>query len=164
MKFIDEKGKLFGKVNIIDLAVILLVLFLVAAVGYKVLGPKAQSSPNAQGEITAVIKSTFKTDNVVASFQKDQKLVFGTDYIPDSFIEDVKAVPADYITTDAQGKMHVEKHPYLKDVYITIRAKVNTNAPILKVGSQEICQGKNYIVKTQTSEITGSVETITVNK
>lgn len=164
MKLIDEKGRLFGKINIIDFAVAVVILFLVAAVGYKVLGPKVQTSPNAQGEITAVVKFTFKTDGVVASLQKDQKLVFGSDYIPGAYIEEVKSAPADYITTDDQGKIHVEKHPFLKDLYVTIKATVDTNAPILKVGTQEICQGKNFVVKTQTTDITGSVESITIGK
>jgi hypothetical protein len=164
MKLIDEKGRLFGKINIIDLVVVLLILFLVAAVGYKVLGPNVETSPNAQGEITAVVKFTFKTDGVVSSLQKGQKLVFGTDYIPGAVIEEVNAVEADYVTTDDQGKVHVEKHPFLKDIYVTIKANVDINAPILKVGTQEICQGKNFVLKTQTTDITGSVETITINK
>lgn len=164
MKLIDEKGKLFGKVNVIDLVVALLIIFLVAAVGYKFLGPEIAASPNAQGEITAVIRFTFRTDDVVKSVQPGQKLVFGTNYIPDAYIADVSFVVSDYITTDAEGKIHVEKHPQYKDLYVTIKATTNTNAAILKVGTQEIAQGKNFYVKTQTTEILGSVQSITINK
>ena len=35
MKVVDEKGKIFGKLNIIDLLVILLLIAAVALVGYK---------------------------------------------------------------------------------------------------------------------------------
>lgn len=35
MKIIDEKGRLFGKINLIDLLVIVLVVAVVAAVGWK---------------------------------------------------------------------------------------------------------------------------------
>ena len=35
MKFFDEKGRLFGKINIIDLLVILILIFAVVAVGIK---------------------------------------------------------------------------------------------------------------------------------
>ncbi|MEG0754956.1 MAG: DUF4330 domain-containing protein, partial [Oscillospiraceae bacterium] len=38
MKVVDEKGKLFGKINIIDLLVIILVIAGLALVGWKVIG------------------------------------------------------------------------------------------------------------------------------
>ena len=40
MKIIDEKGKLFGKINIIDLAALLLVLAAVIVTGYKLTSGK----------------------------------------------------------------------------------------------------------------------------
>ncbi len=35
MKFIDKKGRIFGKINIVDIIVILLLIFAVVAVGIK---------------------------------------------------------------------------------------------------------------------------------
>ena len=35
MKLIDEKGKLFGKVNVVDLIVIIIIAGIVGAVGYR---------------------------------------------------------------------------------------------------------------------------------
>ena len=37
MKVVDEKGKLFGKLNIIDLLVIVLIIAVVVVVGVKVI-------------------------------------------------------------------------------------------------------------------------------
>jgi len=164
MKLIDEKGKLFGRINLIDLVVVFLILFLVAAVGYKVLGPKITTSPLAQGEVTAIIKFSFRSDNMVKSIQKGQNLVFGTNYIAGATITDVTSTLADYTSSDAQGKVHYEKHPVLKDVYVTIKAKINTNVPILKIGTQELAQGKKFILKTQTIEMEGNVESLTISK
>jgi len=164
MKLIDEKGKLFGKVNLIDFVVVCLAIFLVTAVCYKLIGPKIATSQLAQGEVTAVVKFTFRSDNMIKAIQKGQQLVFGTNYISDAFITDVKSNLADYTSSDAQGKVHYEKHPVLKDMYVTIKAKINTNVPILKIGTQELAQGKKFILKTQTIEMEGSVESITLNK
>ena len=44
MKIIDEKGRLFGKINLIDLLVIVLVIAIIAAVGWKLVGKKAAAS------------------------------------------------------------------------------------------------------------------------
>lgn len=164
MKLIDEKGKLFGKINIIDLVVALLILFLVAAVGYKVLAPKITTSPVAQDEVTAVIKFTFRNDNIIKAVQKDQQLVFGTNFIPGATIIDVKSNFSDYTSNDDQGKVHFEKHPVLKDVYVTIKAKINTKVAILKIGTQELAIDKKFILKTQTIEMEGKVESLTISK
>ena len=40
MKFIDEKGRLFGKLNLIDLLAVLLIVARFALAGYKKNGPK----------------------------------------------------------------------------------------------------------------------------
>ena len=42
MKLIDEKGKIFGKINIIDLFVLLVLLIIIGAAGYKLSGNKVQ--------------------------------------------------------------------------------------------------------------------------
>ena len=44
MKIIDEKGRLFGKINLIDLLVLVLVVAVVLAVGWKLVGKKAAAS------------------------------------------------------------------------------------------------------------------------
>lgn len=164
MKLLDEKGRFLGKINLIDLVVIFLIMFLVIAAGYKLLGSRLPASPTAQGEVTAVIKCSSKSESVAKSVQKDQKLVFGTDYIKDAVISDVSYVPADSYTTDSEGNIRIRKHPILKDIYITIKVNTNTNTAILKVGTQELCLGKKFTVKTHTIEIDGMVEGISINK
>ena len=44
MKLIDEKGRLFGKVNLIDLLVVLLIVAVLAAVVWKLGGKKAAAA------------------------------------------------------------------------------------------------------------------------
>lgn len=44
MKVIDEKGRLFGKINLFDLIVLLALLIAVSAVGYKVISDKMKSA------------------------------------------------------------------------------------------------------------------------
>ena len=54
MKLFDEKGKLFGKINIIDLLVILVVIVALIVVGVKVLGGnKADSLPPSSANSSA---------------------------------------------------------------------------------------------------------------
>ncbi|MBQ3920702.1 MAG: DUF4330 domain-containing protein, partial [Firmicutes bacterium] len=41
MKIVDEKGKLFGLINIVDLLVVILIIAIVGVVAVKILGDKA---------------------------------------------------------------------------------------------------------------------------
>ena len=44
MKLIDEKGRLFGKINLIDLLVVLLIVAVLAAVVWKLGGSRAAAA------------------------------------------------------------------------------------------------------------------------
>ena len=78
MKLFDEKGKLFGKINIIDLLVILVVLVALVVVGMKVLGggnadevpPPASPSASAQTTPSATPTPSAKPAETPASTPK----------------------------------------------------------------------------------------------
>ena len=44
MKAIDEKGRVFGKLNLIDLVVVLILIALVVGVAWKLLGGKISNA------------------------------------------------------------------------------------------------------------------------
>ena len=44
MKLIDEKGRLFGKINLIDLLVVILIVAVIAAVAWKLGGKIGRAS------------------------------------------------------------------------------------------------------------------------
>ena len=51
MKILDEKGRLFGKINLVDLLIILLVLLLIAAVCWRILGARAPGNVATQANV-----------------------------------------------------------------------------------------------------------------
>ena len=78
MKFIDEKGRLFGKINLIDLLVILLVLAVLFAVLWKTVGKRASENANAQtirAEYTVLCADTPKEICAYAENQVGEKLL-----------------------------------------------------------------------------------------
>ena len=60
MKIIDEKGRLFGKLNLIDLLVIILLIAAVAAVAWKLVG-KRPRRPSPTRAAPSPIPSPSKT-------------------------------------------------------------------------------------------------------
>ncbi len=65
---IDEKGRLFGKVNIVDLLIIVIVLAAAAFIGMKVLGPDSTAANTQNVRITMFCEEspTFVVDQLEA--------------------------------------------------------------------------------------------------
>lgn len=155
MRVVDEKGKLFGKLNIVDLLVILLLVAAVVLVAYKMMnrgdgsgaGHKALTYTvlveNVEPEVYEGLKAYIPADGT-----GDQLMANGE--IVNAWVVDVSSAPhKDGLTmTDVEGKkltFPVENDAL--DLTFTIRADV-VNAVTNEVGTQEVRIGKNHIVKT----------------
>ena len=71
MKLIDEKGKLFGKLNIVDLVVVVLIVAIIAAVGVRFTSSKL----NANG-LTPASEDKYCYVTAFASLQVPEVAVY----------------------------------------------------------------------------------------
>ncbi len=153
MKVVDEKGKIFGKLNIIDLLVILLLIVAVCLVAIKVL--RHDGAGNGSGttltytvEIDGVAKSVYEEVKsfLPADGSGDQLMANGA--LVDAYVTDVKAIPhVNYGVNDAgQATVSTEQNGRL-DLIFTVRANV-FNTITNEVGTQEVRVGKTHILKT----------------
>lgn len=167
MKLVDEKGKLFGTLNIIDLLVILLIIVAVALVGYKVL-----KKDGAMGAQRTLLTYTVEVQGVDPEVYEGIKTyVPGPDGTGDQLMADGSMVDAwvtnvtakeheDGLTmTDVNGNMLTfpVKDDSL-DLTFTINANVVNNV-INEVGTQEVRIGKTHIVKTVHFELINGIIT-----
>lgn len=148
MKFIDEKGRLFGKVNLIDLLVILLVVALAAAVLWKTVGDKAAESI-AEDPIrvtyTVLCQDTPLEICEFAQSQVGEQLMNNAKKL-DSTILSCENRPMDAANPDGPQAL-----------FITVEAAATTNYNIYKVASQEVRVGYLYNVKTPLFELEGVI-------
>ena len=165
---LDEKGRLFGKINIVDLLVILLVVAAAVFVGLKVLG-KGGVLPGAQGG-SAKITYTVQVNNVypdvydnllpyVQQEGGDQLMASGT--MLSGYVVDVKAVPHDNSTVSINSSLGALVLPMsddLLDLTFTVEATV-PNADTNELGTQEIRIGKSHTLKTTHFEFAGGLIT-----
>ena len=157
MKLVDERGKLFGKLNIIDLLVILLLIVAVALIGWKV-----TRNDGASNASRTILTYTVEVEGV------DQEVYEGIKaYVPgesgigdqlmancemvDAYVTNVTAAPHEggLTMTDVNGTtmtFPVEGDDTL-DLTFTIQANV-VNSVTNEVGTQEVRIGKSHIVKT----------------
>ena len=155
MKIIDEKGKLFGKINVVDLVVLLIVAALVVGVIVRFSSAKLNANggnPLSEKEdVYVTLYANLVVPEIAQNLKAGQKLVANNEYT-DAEIVSVKVEDAAYVGTNSDGIAIESKHPIWKDVTVVVKEKVNPNSVILKVGGQEARVGYSYILKTQTVE------------
>lgn len=157
MKVVDEKGKLFGKINVIDLLIIILIIAVIAVVGLKFLGVDTLPSADVT-KLTYTVRVTAQNEKVVDTItqyvdkeagKKDQLVAGGSlanGYVVDfwteptqySFSAENPLVLLDPVTAAEAGLVDLcfEVEVYLTDVVVS------------KVGTQEIRTGNTHVVKT----------------
>lgn len=164
MSVIDKKGKLFGKLNIIDLIVIILVVAALALIGYKFL-----FSSNSQGSGSQSVIYTVEVKGVepeVYDFIQDNlpSQLMASNEMLDAYVtaaegtlieEDIYSLEAGSGTS---GEKIIRAEAGTYDVVFTIEGTVKDNVSS-ELGTQEIRVGKSHIVKTTLFELEGGVIT-----
>ena len=158
---IDEKGRLFGKINIIDLLVILIVVIAAAAVAVKLLG---NSSFFAEAPQTSTVVYTVKVSCVQPEvFQAiqaypDDPLMAGGKLYPEAKVISVTSEPhpSSMTVSNQSGVLVLPLDDDLLDLTFTIQAEIEDPVTTL-VGTQEVRIGKTHIVKTAHYELAGGV-------
>ena len=146
MRLIDNKGRLFGLVNIIDLAVLLLIAAIAARVGLK------------SRLLTAVNPSTLKAVEVVllvedvrsatadAVAEGDTVLNTKSNAVLGQLVKK-EVIPAVKEIETSDGRLVKAESPYRKDVYITVRGQGQVTGNVIILGGYEMRVGATTQVK-----------------
>ncbi|NLY70269.1 MAG: DUF4330 domain-containing protein [Clostridiales bacterium] len=167
MKIINEKGKLFGIINVVDLVILIVVIAVLGAIAWQLFGPQINNAVSPQVDLTAEVVIIGTPPRLLEEIERQdlvgEKLVAGNEYmnatITDVWFEDyiVQAIRDDGIIVDALD-------PSKKDVVIEIKTKVAKDTPSPKIGSQELRAGRTFIVKTQTFECSGTIRRVEIGE
>lgn len=119
---IDEDGRLFGLVNIVDLLVVLIVVAMVAA-GWALLSGNLGPEPatdNSQNTTTVVTFESQAVEPYVAEAIQNGS-VGGSEVVA---VRSKTVEPATVVVPDQNGQLHVRQHPRKKAV--TLRLELDT--------------------------------------
>lgn len=148
MKLIDEKGKLFGKINIVDLLVIVLAVVVIAVLGIRFLGGGSAAGVGTQAPKLTYTVRVMEVDPAtyenVCQFvdsgagKKDQLMASGK--LLEGYVTDVTAEEHIPTLMDKVGGETL-------DLVFTVEV-IPSDAMAGTVGSQEVRIGKEHILKT----------------
>ena len=110
MKLIDEKGRLFGKINLIDLLVVLLIVAVLAAVVWKLGGKKAAAAVTGADKKAVYTVEFEDVPADIAEYAKTQT--------QKSLVNDSKLIDA--VITDVQTEVYANDFDHVR-LYIPSR-------------------------------------------
>ena len=168
MKLVNEKGKLFGIINLVDLVVVLCVLLIGAAVVIKFVLPAASDVVSTKSEMVVTLRvrgaMPYLKDEVDKMVKPGDKLVAGSDFVAGAEVVSVETdIPYRASISTADGKFVPADDAEKYDLIFTIKSPQSKSAPIYKVGNQEIRVGRGFTFKTQTIELNTIIETVEFN-
>lgn len=158
MKFIDEKGRIFGKLNIIDILIVAVVILALLGVNYK-FGLLEKFSPKETVQKPAIVKLWVKnvSNYTVASINEGDTVKELKSNATIGKIVQKEARPGRDYGTDAEGKWVLSEVPEKGDVFITLE----TNSPLgtqdIKLGSKEAKVGASLEIKGPKFQVTAYV-------
>lgn len=154
----DEKGRLFGKINLVDLLIIVVVIIVAAVVGVKFLGGGESAINPSKTHITytVLVESVQPAvyENIQAVLEEGPSTLMASGELLDGQVTAVTAVPHEEsvtVSTTANAVV-LPVGRGLLDLTFTIEANV-VNPITTELGTQEVRIGKTHIVKTDTFEL-----------
>ncbi len=165
MKLIDEKGKLFGKINIIDLCVVLVVVLAFSLFALKKVSLKKTENAGAEITYTVNVKSIrIQTVNELEN-SKGMNAFMGKTGEALGVIGEVSPKEAQDFVVDKNGNYVKTVQPDRYDVTITITTTGTENANgVFTEGGKQLFIGEDVTISTNNIETTGEVTSIEVGK
>ncbi len=163
MKIINEKGKLFGIINPVDLIILLAIIAVVAAFGIKTLKEPVQAVVVEKPDMYVTLRVRGAMPSLIEAckaIEKDSRLVAGNSYVNDATVQSVAIEDYIYTGETAEGVSVLCNDPMKKDILIVVKSKASPNDPVIKMGNQEIRTGRGFIFKTNLVEVNTTIESV----
>lgn len=156
MKIVDDKGKLFGKINLIDLLALVIIAAAVVFLAARFLFPSGSDPINGASKLTYTTQVQAVDDDTYQEVLRQMELAGGKDQLMangdlvDGYVTGVEAVPHVSYNPDSAGNMVRTEENYPGGRWdLTFTVEANVADPITnKVGTQEVRVAKNHILKT----------------
>ncbi len=155
MKIVDQKGKLFGLINIIDLAILLAVAVLVTGIIIKT-GSTEKETGKVSKEFIATVICRNVEGKVAENLKPGDQVVYGNVYV-NGYIVSAEKFPAKQTVVLDDGTVKEVIVPNLSDVIVEMKILYDGTDNLIMLGKYQVNIGKGLTVKTNRVEVLGVV-------
>lgn len=149
MKIIDDKGKLFSKINILDLGIVLMIIVLGLAGFYKLKSVNTTAFIKPQPvDIKVIVREREET-----SIDKIKVGDILKEYDTGIILGEIKSIdikPAIIEVETVDGEVKLAEIPERYDYYINIDANAIVNENAIVSGNKELRIGNKLVLRTKT--------------
>ena len=157
MALIDREGRLFGKINLVDFLIMILIIG--AFLGYmmkKQVGPVIITNVKPI-EITVMVASM--RPGVLANIQEGDQ-IFAKDGADVGTIKSVTVKPAKVLTTTDQGQVKIAEDPWHKEVTMVVGGSGTSSKNTVKLGITEVRAGTEFTVRGIDFEVISQIQKV----
>jgi hypothetical protein len=146
LALVDNKGRLFGKINIIDLVIVLIILGVVAGSLYKLQLFGRHTSDERPVTVTLYLKEV--SPETVDALQEGDILTESTENLPLGKVIKKEVRKALKEAPTADGRLVAADSPTKFDVYLTTEGNLRVTGDQVLVGRRDIKVGLNLNIKS----------------
>lgn len=157
-----KNGKLFGKIHVLDIIIILVAIMVVITAVNRFSGTEIISFGNGE-EVTIryqVLTYSYEPEYFESMLIND-RIVYDKEYL-DGKIVNIEIIDKMVNLIDNNGDVVRGIHPTEKYALVTIEATAEYKNPIYTVGQQEIREGLPHFLTTEYSNLSGIVSSIEI--
>lgn len=155
-QFLDEKGRVFGRLNIIDLLVLLLLVGLAVAVLYRFTSSSMTKDVNCRVRYTLMIEGV---RDFTLEYYEEGLTCF--DKVKGEYIGDIVAIRSEPLTVTIHqfdGSLYIAEHPDNLRVYVDIESDAReTSSTYLLNGAYELKVGSQINLNTKSIDVWGII-------
>ncbi len=156
---IDEKGRLFGRLNVVDAAVVLALFIGAILVAGRLMG-KLGITAGRERPVSVKILSDAITPETAASVKKGDRafLIVGLDAKRLGTVSDVRVRPAEVrIDNSVTGKVVYAPDPKRRQILITVSGKGTSTDRAITISGNTVLVGDRVSIKTRRARFDGDV-------
>ncbi len=161
MGFLDEKGRIFGKVSLIDLAVVLVLVGAAVWFGYSMFGKNLKSEVAAREQETEIVVVTtgIRTTTAEAIAKGGRIFEFKTGACIGEVVS-VSTEPAVVTLIEGGGKWVQMESPDRVNAFVTIKGIARLGENVITMSGVEIRVGGSLNLQTKFCVFQGHVMTM----
>ncbi len=158
---LDKKGRLFGRISVIDLAVIVILLVVAIRFAYAHFGARiGQSIVEREQTIEVTFLVQVIRDTTVDAIRRSQAMF---EFKTGAYLGDVVKVetePADVLFLLREGVWAQTESPNRVNALVTVRGKARIGENVITMGGVEMRVGASVGLKSKWVAVQGNVLTI----
>ncbi len=161
---VNEQGKLFGKVSIVDIAVVVCIVLFAAAIGVRFVLPSRMNSNSGKYTYTATVKN-IRPESVTAIKNDIGKMWYDEKGNEVGVLKSAEEKPHVADITKNDGTVVLAEMPgkYTMELRFEATALKGTSSVLLG-GKREVSNGSSVLANSESIAVTYTISNITKNE